>query len=292
MPYKIKTIPTSRAKDLALADLGAIIETIDYAAAIDHALASVNQATVIAKPFPHLLLENVFDQNTYDALLRLVTVDDLFYIEEGGAGYTILRYPETHYNISPTIQSFIEFMAEDLTPSFLDTLRRKLSGYLVNWANDLKRRGLYCKPAEAMLDTQIRAEHHPYDKSHALHNGMTAQFEIMRRTHDFAISPHCHPVRELLIALLPITPDNSLADYGTDLFAVKEGSSSAMDLSEFSYVSPALLEPAGRTKFLHNSAFVMLNTAGVHAYTPPPQPRPRSYLYMTLMIGSHALAHG
>jgi hypothetical protein len=289
MPYKPKTMLKSQAYGLAVAHVNAIIETIDYAAAKDHVLASVNRAKVIGEPFPHLLLENVFDQKTYDAFLHLLAIDDLFIIEEGGSGYTILRYPETHYNVSPAIRAFIEFMAENLTPAFLDTLRRKLSDYLLKWADNLNQRGLYCKPSEAMFDTQIHAERHPYDKTHALHDGMTAQFEIMRRTRDFAISPHCHPVRELLIALLPITPDDTLADYGTDLFALKKGCSATMNLSEFAYVSPALLEPAGRTKFLRNSAFVMLNTEGVHAYTPPPQPRPRSYLYMTLMIGAHAL---
>ena len=288
MAYKPNSILQSEANDLAIAHLDAMIEGLDYRKVVDHVIASVERQNIKAHPFPYIVLDNVFDEDTYAALLQLVALDDLFYIEEGGSGYTILRYPETNYNLSTSIQTFIEFMAEDLTPALLDALRRKFSGYLLNWADDLRQRGLYCKPAAAMLSTEIRAEHHPYH--HAPHDRMTAQFEIMRRTRDFAISPHCHPVRELLIALLPITPDDSLADYGTDLFAVKEGCAAAMDLSEFSYVAPALLEPAGRTKFLRNSAFVMLNTTGVHAYTPPPQPRPRSYLYATLIIGSQAFA--
>jgi hypothetical protein len=259
---------------------------------MDHAIRAVDCAIIECQPFPYVILKNVFDEKTCDALLQLVLLDDLFYIEEGGTAYTILRYPQTPYSLSKGIHDFIEFMGEDFMPALLEALRAKFSNHLLKWAEHLKQQGLYGKSSEAMLTTKICPELHPYEISHPRHDGMTAQFEIMRRTDDFAISPHCHPVRELLIGLFPIVPDDSLADYGTDLFAVKDGSAPTIDLTEFSYVSPGILEPAGRTKFLRNSAFVMLNTAGVHAYKPPPKPQSRSYLYATLMIGTNALGAG
>jgi len=279
-------IVRSAAKDLEISDLDSAIDVIDFSAAKDHVIASVQRSNIEPEPFPYVILKNVFDSKTYDALLGLVALDGLFYTEEGGTGYTILRYPQTNYDLSTNICAFVEFLADDLTPALLDALRRKFSDCLFNWAEELRRRGLYIKPTEAMLTTEIRTEHHPYE---ALHDGMSAQFEIMRRTQEFVIPPHCHPVRELLIGLFPIVADDSLGDYGTELFAMKSGGSPDIDLTEFSYIAPDLLEPAGRTRFLRNSAFVMLNTAGVHAYKPPPQPRPRNYLYTTLMIGAYAL---
>jgi hypothetical protein len=292
MPYKPKAIVESEANALAISHLDALLAKIDRSAAIDHAITAVDCSTIERQPFPYVILKSVFDETTHDALLELVTLDDLFYTEEGGTAYTILRYPQTNYNVSASIQAFIEFMAEDLMPAVLDALRRKFAADFLIWADYLIRHRLYNTPAKAMLTTKICPELHPYETAHSLHDGMTSQFEIMRRTDDFEISPHCHPVRELLIGLFPIVPDNSLTDYGTDLFAVKDGSTPTIDLTEFSYVSPDVLKPAGRTKFLRNSAFVMLNTAGVHAYKPPPQPRPRSYLYATLMIGANALGAG
>jgi hypothetical protein len=267
-----------------------ILDNIDRVAAIDHVLSSMVSAHVELHPFPYVFLKNVFDKNTYDVLLHLVRVDDLFQVENGGTGYTIFRYPQLNHDLSPKIHAFIDFMAQELTPALFDALRSKFSDSLLQWANCLRERGIYIKPADAILATELQTELHPYQHIHSLHDGMTSQFEIMRRTQEFAISPHCHPVRELLIGIFPITADDSLEDYGTDLFEIKAGCSLDMDTNEFSYVPRDILNFAGRTKFLRNSAFVMLNSAGVHAYTPPSMPRARDYLYTTLLIGTNALA--
>src|SRR6516162_9717666 len=117
MAYKPNSILQSEANDLAIAHLDAMIEGLDYRKVVDHVIASVERQNIKAHPFPYIVLDNVFDEDTYAALLQLVALDDLFYIEEGGNGYTILRYPETNYKLSTSIQAFIEFMAEDLTPA-------------------------------------------------------------------------------------------------------------------------------------------------------------------------------
>jgi hypothetical protein len=267
-----------------------MFDNINRVAAIAHTTSSVVAASIIREPFPYVLLENVFDENLYDALLQLVRLDELFYAEEGGSGYTIFRFPKATPHLSSGISAFVEFMAQEFTPRLFNALRDKFSDSLLEWAEHLRVRGLYQKSVDAMITTEIKTEMHPYESGYSLHDGMTCQFEIMRRTRDFSISPHCHPVRELLIGLFPITPDDALEDYGTELFAVKEGCAPPLDTNIFSYVPHEIVKRVGRTKFRRNSGFVMLNTAGVHAYNPPPTPRPRDYLYVTLLIGDRALA--
>jgi hypothetical protein len=287
MPYRAKTLLKSQTKDLAVAELDGMIETIDHAAAIDHVLASINRAHVVRYPFPHLLLENVFDQNTYNALLQLVELDDLFYDEIGGEGrYTIFRYPEVAYDISPTITGFIDFLARDLNSFVFYALLRKFADELLTWGTYLKNQGAYLKP----LNTLINAELRPPMHSNASYEGMTCCFEIMRRTENFAISTHCHPIKELMIGLFPIVRDNSLEAYGTELFAIKRGGAKHMDKSIFAYVPPETVERVGRTQFLPNSCFMMLNCNGIHAYNPPAARRSRNYIYTTLCISDAALA--
>ena len=74
--------------------LEALVERVDRLACVKHAVAAVSTASVIEKPFPYMMVQNVFDAPTYAALLQLVRVDDLFRIEPGGTAYTILGYPE------------------------------------------------------------------------------------------------------------------------------------------------------------------------------------------------------
>jgi hypothetical protein len=276
-----------KTQDQIADHLDTLLERVDYAASLQHALASVASAQVIEKPFPYVILKNVFDAPTYEALLQLVQFNELFKVEPGGTAYTIYRYPEVNRNISSEVHAFMDFMAQEFNPALFRALLAKFSDSVLKWAAHLKEQGRYLPPAESMVETEIR----PYGVVQSLREGMISQFEIMRRTQEFAISPHCHPIKELIIGLFPIVADNSMQDYGTDLFGIKAGRSPNVDMSEFSYVAPDIVEQVSRTKFLRNSAFIMLNAdGGVHAYNPPRKSRHRNYLYTTLLIGDDALA--
>jgi hypothetical protein len=274
----------NRAKQGHLTRLDGLIEKIDYKAAISHALSSVAAAGVIRHPFPYVILENVFDPRTYDALLELVELDHIFYDEIGGKEadwYTIFRYPEVRYRTTPQIGDFIDFLATRLNSAIFSALLSKFCDEPWNWGNYLREQRVYLKQVATLARTEV----YPNRADGVTHEGMQCWLEIMCRTRDFNIRPHCHPVHELLIGIYPITSDNSLEAYRTELFELKRGQSMNMDMRHFSYIDEAKVKRVTRTKFLPNSCFMMLNSRGIHAYNPPENlPRPRNYIYTTLHI--------
>lgn len=265
-----------------------IIRKVDRQAAIAHTVAAIGASRVRTDPFPYLLIESVFDETTYAAISALMKLDDLFCKEVGAEEmYTIFRYRDTPYDLSPDIRDFIDFMATEFNPAVSVALIAKFGRHLRKWGQYLIDRGVYIKTIEALTNATVR----PFKNDGPTVNDTTCWFELIRRTQQFAISPHCHPIMELMIGIYAIAPDDSLAAYGTEMHRLKKDCSLEIDEQEFCYVDADKVELAGRAEFRRNTCFMMLNCSGIHAYTPPAGgPRQRDYIYTTLRIPPKAFA--
>lgn len=222
-----------------------------------HLERAVEAASLHLHPFPHAVLEDLFPQPFYDALLQGIPAVEFF---DGPSNKQRMMVP---FELAPAYSRRVwAFLLEQVVDGALGpALVRKFSEPLAQWL-----RGSWADLDDRPLESLAKLQ--------------STDGRILLRRRGYMIPPHRDPKWGFLTCLLYLARPGDNAAWGTQLYAVDND-------SEASTVSPHWIRPdrcrlVKDVPFRANSALVFLNSQGAHGARIPEDAEPpdlERYIY-------------
>jgi hypothetical protein len=222
-----------------------------------HVEAAVDAADVHHDPFPHLVLENLFPERFYEAVVRGIPPVELF---DGVDNKQRIVVP---FGMAPAFSRRVwSFLLHEVVDTALNAaLLRKLRQPLTEWMAQT-----WPVLAEQPIESVVRMQ--------------STDGRILLRRRGYMIPPHRDPKWGFVTCLLYLARPGDSQSWGTQLYAVDEDTEAAS-------VSPHWIR-AERCRlmkdvpFRANTALVFLNSRGAHGARIPASAEPATlerYIY-------------
>jgi hypothetical protein len=236
----------------------AALDTILDATAIGaHVARAVENATLYLEPFPHLVLEPLFPQVFYDAVIEGIPPVELF---DGAANKRRIVVP---FELAPAygrrVWSFLldEVIDRTLGPALVHKLRGPLAAWLAHEWPDF---------TESLLGTAVKMQ--------------STDGRILLRGRGYVIPPHRDPKWGFVTCLLYLARPGDNPTWGTQLYSV-DGDTEASSIAPH-WIKPETCRLVKDVPFTANTALVFLNSRGAHGAHIPADAEPPSlerYIY-------------
>jgi hypothetical protein len=220
-----------------------------------HFRTAVDAAPLRDDPFPHVVVEGLFPDDVYDAVVSHLPPRVFF--EEAPVNHQEITLPMlVAPRSSRVVWSAVHAVTStELVPTlvakFEPALRRFCAETFPAWN---------AENAGAMPPFRLKAA------------------RVMLRRPGYLIKPHRDPKWGFLSALVYLARPGDIEDYGTELYAV-EGDEDAPSGKPY-YVDPARCRLVRTVPFRRNTVLVFLNSAGAHSAQIPLEADPRTERYL------------
>lgn len=238
----------------AVASLPSIL---DEGRIVRHLREAIDRAHLQADPFPHIVVDHVFPQDYYDALLRGMPPGELF-----GDKTRNKEHVGVPLTVAPAYSRRVwNFL--------VDELRRPLQTLLVE---------RFREPLGAWLSAQWPAlARDPFAPPMEFN---ITDGRIMRRGRGYDIPPHRDPRWGFLIGILYLARPNDSERWGTQLFAVEQDDDATSAAPH--WIEPTRCALVADVPYRPNTMLVMLNCWGAHGAHIPEDAQPadlQRYIY-------------
>ena len=222
-----------------------------------HARSAIANAPLILDPFPHVVVNDLFPGDLYDALIRGLPPVELF--GNPSASKPQLKVPVT---IGPAYCRRIwKFMAWVIIPRMQDLLVEKFRTPLEEWIS-ANWPSLSSNPLGPPMELQ------------------TGDGRIMLRRPGYEIKPHRDPKWGFLTTIMYLVRKGDSVKWGTQLYSV-DGDRTAVGAAPH-WIESADCHMKVEVPFVRNSAVVILNSWGAHGASIPADAKPpdlERYIY-------------
>jgi hypothetical protein len=238
----------------AMPSLDRVLRSDEIAAHVERAVES---AALHLEPFPHVVLEQLFPESFYAAILRGIPPVELF---DGAENKQRIVVPfEMAPALSRRVWSFLlnEVVDRTLGPVLLRKLREPLAAWLTATWPDLDGRSI-----ESVVKMQ------------------STDGRILLRGRGYHIPPHRDPKWGFVTCLLYLARPGDSEAWGTQLYAVEDDGEASNVLPHWIRAERCRLMKD--VPFRPNSALVFLNSHGAHGAKIPADAQPadlRRYIY-------------
>ena len=227
-------------------DLDAILDADAIAA---HVRAAIASATLTDDPFPHAIVDNLFPEAFFDALIRGLPPAELF--ADRPINKQQLTVP---FDIAPRYGRRVwAFMAEQAAPDMIaPAMLEKFAPQLTAWLR---------------TNFPILGENPVAEIPMICSDG-----RIMLRRPGYYIRPHRDPKWGFLTCLLYLKRPGDDESWGTDLYRVTEDDEARG--AKPHWIEEARCELVERVAFRRNRAVMFLNSTGAHSARIPEEAQP------------------
>lgn len=222
-----------------------------------HVERVVTSAVLESDPFPHVVLENLFPQPFYDAVVRGIPPVELF---DGTDNKQRIVVP---FEMAPAFSRRVwSFLLHEVVDGALgDALLRKLREPLTEWVTETwpELRG---QPIESVVRMQ------------------STDGRILLRRRGYLIPPHRDPKWGFITCLLYLARPGDSQSWGTQLYSVDEDREAASVAPHWIRAEQCRL--VKDVPFRANTALVFLNSRGAHGAQIPASAEPPAlerYIY-------------
>jgi hypothetical protein len=237
-----------------LAALDRVLSPDAIAAHVERAAAA---ADLHLDPFPHVVLENLFPQPFYDAVVRGIPPSELF---DGAENKQRIVVP---FEMAPAFSRQVwSFLLHDVVDAALGpALLRKLREPLAEWVTETWPE-LAGQPIESVVRMQ------------------STDGRILLRRRGYVIPPHRDPKWGFVTCLLYLARPGDSQSWGTQLYAVDDDTEAASVAPHWIRAERCRL--VKDVPFRANTALVFLNSRGAHGAQIPASAEPPTlerYIY-------------
>ena len=258
------TLRESQLRSVMRADAAFETELAGLAAHLDekrvaaHIAEAIDRSELKLHPFPHIIVQNVFPDGFYEALVRGIPPVELF--------------GDKPFNKQQLKVPF------GLAPEYS---RRVWNFFVYRIASRSLQRALVDKFREPLVEWISRhwprLAGNPFGPPMEFH---TADGRIMLRGRGYRIRPHRDPKWGFLTCLLYLARDTDSESWGTQLFSVAEDRPARGAAPH--WIDPAQCTHVADVPFRRNSMLVFLNSTGAHGAQIPDDAEPADlerYIY-------------
>lgn len=238
-----------------------MVAALDRVLCADAIAAHVEGAVAAAQlhhdPFPHVVLENLFPQRFYDAVVRGIPPVELF---DGVENKQRIVVP---FEMAPAFSRRVwSFLLNDVVDASLGpALLRKLREPLTDWVT-----GTWPELAGQPIESVVRMQ--------------STDGRILLRRRGYVIPPHRDPKWGFVTCLLYLARPGDSQSWGTQLYTVDEDTEAASVAPHWIRAEQCRL--VKDVPFRANSALVFLNSRGAHGAQIPASAEPPTlerYIY-------------
>jgi hypothetical protein len=238
-----------------------MLPILDHVLGADAIAAHVERAVAAADlhhdPFPHVVLQNLFPQPFYDAVVRGIPPSELF---DGAENKQRIVVP---FEMAPAFSRRVwSFLLHDVVDAALGpALLRKLREPLAEWVTESWPE-LAGRPIESVVRMQ------------------STDGRILLRRRGYLIPPHRDPKWGFVTCLLYLARPGDSQSWGTQLYAVDEDTEAASIAPHWIRAERCRL--VKDVPFRANTALVFLNSRGAHGAQIPASAEPPTlerYIY-------------
>jgi hypothetical protein len=246
----------------ALDAIGPILDAASIRAQVER---SIDAAVLERDPFPHLVLENLFPQPFYDAVLRGIPPVALF---DGTENKQRIVVPfEMAPAFSRRVWGFLlhDVVDEAIGPALIRKFRQPLDEWL---------RATWPELAGQSIESRVRLQ--------------STDGRILLRRRGYLIPPHRDPKWGFVTVLLYLARPGDSPTWGTQLFHV-DGDTEAVSVAPH-WIRAEQCRLAREVSFRPNTALVFMNSLGAHGARIPADAEPADlerYIYQFRIGPSH-----
>lgn len=204
----------------------------------EHFAARLRSAEVVAEPYPHYYLENVFPEDYYRELLRR--------LPEGGAYQNLFEV--TDYKL----EHFRHRDQRDLRDAWAETLPEGIGRFWRRF-NEWFLGPETARAVLASFATQMRARFGAQESWPAV----SVEAQLIRHRAGYFLGPHSDLYTKLVVLLIYLAPDGEAAHLGTSLYRPKRAGFACRDskhhpFEEFFKVKTAPYRPNSMLAFFRS----------------------------------------
>jgi hypothetical protein len=253
----------SRLRTIYAHDVGApsasdaLDSILDAASILEHVERSIAAASLELDPFPHLVLEDLFPQAFYDAVLHGIPPVEFF---DGTENKQRIVVPfEMAPAFSRTTWDFLLHTVIDgiMGPALIGKFRQPLNDWL---------QATWPELAGEALESRVKLQ--------------STDGRILLRRRGYVISPHRDPKWGFVTCLLYLAKPGDSPTWGTELYHV-DGDTEAVSVAPH-WIRQEQCRLAKEVAFRPNTALVFMNSRGAHGARIPADAEPpdlERYIY-------------
>lgn len=238
-------------------DVAGLPAVLDVGAIAAHTQRVLTEATLHLHPFPHLVVDNVWPEPFYDALLKGVPPPELFADRPLNKRRLVVPFEWSH-QYGARVWNFLvqEVLDRVVAPVLVQKFKQPLGEWLLaNWP----------------LPSDAPTEHVKFQSTDG---------RILLRHRGYVIPPHRDPKWGLITCLMYLAKPGDSEAWGTQLYSVEDDVEAPSVAAYWIKAERCRLEKD--VPFRRNSMLIFLNSAGAHGARIPMEAEPADlerYMY-------------
>jgi hypothetical protein len=229
-------------------ELDALPRILDLGAVVDHASRALTSARLELQPFPHVVVDDLWPDSFYDALLRGVPPSELFANRPVNKRRLVVPFEWAPVYSRKVWDFFVYEVLDKLAPIIVQKFEKPLKEWLASqWGRDGK---------ELLESVQYQS----------------TDGRLLLRSRGYIIPPHRDPKWGFITCLMYLARPSDSERLGTQLYSVSDDVD-APHVSAY-WIKPESCRLEKDVPFRRNSMLMLLNSHGAHGARIPEDTEP------------------